>query len=39
MYKAGNSKTELFTNLTNQSLCDEAWVMECFQKREKWIKR
>ena len=30
MSKAVNSKTKLFTNLINQSLCDEAWVMECF---------
>ena len=28
MYKMVNSKTKLFTKLTNQCLCDKAWAME-----------
>ena len=38
-YKTVNSKTKLFTTLTNQSSCDEARVMECLLKSEKWRKR
>ena len=36
VYKTVNSKTELFTNLTNQSSCDEARAMGCLLKSEKW---
>ena len=36
VYKTVNSKTKLFTKLTNQSSCDEAWMMGCLLKSEKW---
>ena len=38
MYETVNSKTKLFTKLTNQSSCDEAWAMGCLLKSEKWIE-
>ena len=34
-----NLEAKLFTKLTNQSSCDEAWAMGCMLKGEKWIKR
>ena len=38
-YKTVNSKTKLFTKLTNHNSCDEARVMGCLLRSEKWIKR